>query len=96
MGGTFAYLYARFCESNAQSKFLAHEDIRVVGLSKAAFKFVQLRRREARAMTLLFLHVFVSRILTSTLTPAASHVLDLVVVVLDLVHRIVVVMGLVA
>jgi len=92
----FPHLYARFCESNAQSQFLSHEDVGVMGLGEAAFEFVQLRRREAGAMTLLFLHVLVSGILPSALTSGAGQVLDLVVVVLDLVNGIVMVMGLVA
>ena len=97
MTSAFAYLYARFCQSDAQSQLLSHEDVGIVGLGEAAFKLVQLRRREARAVTFLLLHVLVCGVLTSTLTSAApGHVLDLVVVVLDLVNGVVVVKGLVA
>lgn len=51
------HLNAGLGEANAHCDLLAHEDVRVVCLAEAALQLVQLRRREACAVSLLLVFV---------------------------------------
>lgn len=51
------HLNAGLGEANAHCDLLAHKDVRVVCLAEAALQLVQLRRREACAVSLLLVFV---------------------------------------
>lgn len=55
--GGLTHLHTWLGEADPHGDLLAHKDIRIVCLAKAALQFVQLRRREACAVSLLLVFV---------------------------------------
>lgn len=52
--GSLSHLDAGFGQADPHGQLFPHKDVRVVGLGKAAFQLLQLGRREARPVPLLF------------------------------------------
>lgn len=56
------HLHAGFCQTDPESEFFAHEDVRVVGFGEAAFQLVKLCRSKPSPVAFLLLRLLRARL----------------------------------